>query len=247
MAITTYAPVILAIGLLTTDSHIAQQRREAPTKQEDPWDSGPPPNPKEPASWTFTDRQTSGFVEAVNAQSITLHWPERRVLKLRYDPKTGQQLSCTEERFAAVPGKQFALDATLAKGEYLNTGSPDDTYRIRDVKLGDRVLITFDRRNGINTCKTIRITRRPGGDVPPAPGEKPTAFHKHHEQANADQQWEENRLPYPRKYWPSYLGQDGNFYATPYPSDSKVIVAVPPIAPPPREIKPAVVPDVRQR
>ena len=49
------------------------------------------------------------------------------------------------------------------------------------------------------------------GQVFPAPGEKPNVRHLHHEQANADQDWEEKRMAYPRKYWPTFLADDGEF------------------------------------
>lgn len=235
-----------ALVLLTCDSLFIQQNQGA-LKIQDPWDSGPPPHPKNPASWNFSGRHTWGFVQTVNAQSITLYWPEHILLLQRHDPQTGLQLSCEGTHREAVPGKEFALADELAKGNYSNSASIDDTYRIVDVKIGDKVFIGFDRRNGVDICTAIRIVRRPGGVVPPAPGEKPTDVHRHHEQANADQAWEENKVPYPRKYWPSYLGQDGNFYVGPYPSHSKVIVFVLPVAPAPREIQPRIPPQWRER
>lgn len=169
--------------------------------------------------------RTRGFVQSIGKDGITLYWPAREVLDMRHDPVTGQLLELKKRTLPAVPAKTFVLGEDLAKGGY--SGLDSDSYRVKDVGVGDLVDVHYDRRNGVDICKTIRIDRRPGGRVPPAPGEKPDAFHKHHEQANAHQDWEDFRTPYPRKYWPAYRGPDGKLYAGPYPSESSQDTPIP--------------------
>ncbi|AWM39396.1 hypothetical protein [Gemmata obscuriglobus] len=154
-----------------------------------------------------------------------------------FNPRTGAQLSLKEKHYPEVPAKTFALASELAKGGYAKTWSAD-TYRITDVKVGDRVYIHYDRKDGVDTCRTIRILRRPGGVVPPPPGEKALDKGEHHGRMNAHQAWEEKRTPYPREYMPSFLDRDGLLYDSPYPSESMTIVIIPPKAPMPRLVRP---------
>lgn len=190
-----------------------------------------------PDSWTFTEDRTEGYVESIGKDGITLYWPAGKMLRLRTEPISGEPLELKEIAVALVLGKKFLLDKELAKGGYLKTASGGWTYRITDVRVGDRVEIEYDRRDGIDICKKIRIDRRPNGLVPPAPGEKPDEFRKWHEEKNADQDWEVSRMPYPRKYWHNYRGPDGQFYAGPYPSESAHFVQSLTLAPPPRLVK----------
>lgn len=194
-----------------------------------PW--GAPPPMGDPESMNYSRVRTSGYVESITKDGITLYWPKREMLRLRYDPMTGALIDEKKETLPAVPAKTFPLGKELAAGEYMKPADADMTYRITHVRVGDRVSIEYDRRNGVDICKMIRIERRPGGRVPPAPGEKADTFRKHHEGANANQDWEENRTPYPRKYWSSYRGADGRLYEGPYPSDSIQIVPIKPERP----------------
>lgn len=209
-------------------------------KPPEPWGSGPPGDPiKDPESWTFTKRGTWGFVESIGKDGITLYWPAREIVTERLDPMTGEPRGVPKrETFPAIPAKTFMIGEDLAKGGYKKSDTSNytyRTYRITDVRVGDRVSIEYDRRNGVDICQTICIDRRPKGDVPPAPGERPDSFHKWHELENANQDWEENRAPYPRKYMPSYMGADGKLYVGPFPQQSTRIILIPPeVAPPPR-------------
>jgi hypothetical protein len=228
--------LIACLFVLLTAGQAPAAPPEGPMKTDpEPWNATPPGDPiKDPESWTFTGRGTGGFVQSVGKDGITLYRPAMDVLHLRHDPLTGDPLGVTKkDTLPAWPAKTFLLGEELAKGEYIKTASPPDTYRITDVRVGDWVCIKYDRRNGVDICRTICIHRRPNGRVPPAPGEKPDEFRKYHEGANASQDWEENRLPYPRKYWPSYMGKDGKIYEGPYPSESIQMVPIPP-APPAR-------------
>ena len=194
-----------------------------------PW--GAPPPMGDPESMNYSRVGTSGYVESIDKDAITLYWPEREVMRFRHDPVTGAQVDVKKETLPAVPAKKFLLGKELADGGYTKSATEDMTYRVVDVRVGDRVDIEYDRRNGVDICKMIRIERRPGGRGPPAPGEKADAFRKYHEQANARQDGEENRTPYPRKYWSSYRGADGRLYEGPYPSDSIQIVPIKPERP----------------
>jgi hypothetical protein len=207
----------------------------------DLWNGGPPADPKHPQTWNYTGRNTSGIVQGIDKDGITLYRVEVEVLHWRHDPLSGESFGVKrKETFPAVPAKNFLLAEELTKGEYVKTALPANTYRVTDVRVGDWVSIEYERRNGVDVCKALCIDRRPGGRIPPAPGEKPDAFNKYHEQANARQDWEEKRIAYPRKYWPSYRGQDGKLYVGPYPSESiQIVLKKPvPLAPAPREAKP---------
>lgn len=72
-------------------------------------------------------------------------------------------------------------------------------YRWQDMKRGDQVVITFDRVDGENICKAIRIMKRPGGLVPPSPY---TAFPSripYHEWCNAYNDWVDRGIPVPER------------------------------------------------
>ena len=77
-----------------------------------------------------------------------------------------------------------------------------DTYRLSDLKLGDEVSIRYQRVGKVAVCQTIQIKSRPGGRVPPAPGEGkvPEHFGPYHEYANALQDLQEKGIPLPVKY-----------------------------------------------
>jgi hypothetical protein len=140
------------------------------------------------------------------------------------------------------PPKRFPVSTGLASGgppggfpsRPFNppyTGSY--TYRMADVRVGDRVAIEYYRVDGVDICAAIRIERRPDGRVPPAPGDEPPAnlradlyhlyYPRHHERCNAYQDWEEKGIPLP-----AAIATAGPFLEPPYP----------PVAPAPREVQP---------
>lgn len=217
------------LAILTVAVSLAAAPPEKPVKFSAPWGAPPPGDPiREPFTWNFRSRGTDGIVKAVEKDGITLYYPPADHFRLHIDPVNGAQLR--EERIGrspAWPDKKFSLAEELAQGRYVKDAPRQMTYRVSDLCVGDWVTIEYDRRNGVDYVRTICIDRRPGSLVPPAPGEDPNAFRKHHEKANADQAWRENRTPYPRKYWPTYRGADGKFYDSPYPSESTRIVPVP--------------------
>ena len=235
-----FAHFVCPLVLLWGGQALTAQFQNPPTAS-DPWNAGPPATPNDAEIWNFARRNTGGFVQSISKDGITLHRPKIEVHHWRHDPINGKSLGMHMiETLAAWPAKKFLLVEELAKGNYIKGTPPGDTYRITDVRVGDWVGIEFCRRNGIDICKTITIERRPHGRVPPAPGENPDAFRKHHERANADQDWEKKRIAYPRKYWTSYQGKDGKIYEGPYPSESFQIIPILPKAPAPHAARPAV-------
>jgi hypothetical protein len=137
--------------------------------------------------------------------------------------------------------KKFAVSETLAAGKVpkeprllngrtkLYDARPIDMYRLTDVKVGDSVMILYARTGGVDICDHIRITKRPGGQVPPLPDEaewlasiegslpaktranlSPPTLAKirerdakrirYHERMNAYWDLEEKGIPYPEKF-----------------------------------------------
>jgi len=97
--------------------------------------------------------------------------------------------------------KMFPVSGPLAKGKHpaedLGFGY---TYRLSDVCVGDKVAIFCSVTDGV--CTHICINRRPGGKIPPAPGEPADIVFKYHELVQTRQDWEEKGTPIPGKYHP---------------------------------------------
>jgi hypothetical protein len=106
--------------------------------------------------------------------------------------------------------------------------SSSETYRLSDVRVGDLVSLKGRREEGINTCDTVSILRRPGSRVPPAPGEPEDQVDKFHEGMQALQDQEEQGTGVPRK--PGEGPPDAK-RATPPPPKKN---AAPPMIPPAR-------------
>jgi hypothetical protein len=105
----------------------------------------------------------------------------------------------------------FALSDSLASGAVPSEArflpgrtsaykvSPSAMYRLKDVEVGDLVMIYYSSFNNRLTCDHISILRRPSGRVPPLPEEAevlrrppplppefaPTAYTPYHELMNA--------------------------------------------------------------
>jgi|SRR6185437_1044427 len=95
--------------------------------------------------------------------------------------------------------RTYELSPRLASGDY-----PRDyihaMFKAADVKLGDRVDITYHRKMGRETCDIILIKRRPGGKVPKSRYTGDWGKHVPHEMFQAFQDWEEKGIPIPQKY-----------------------------------------------
>jgi hypothetical protein len=101
------------------------------------------------------------------------------------------------------------------------------TYRLTDLKVGDIVSVeTGITREGEEYCLQILINRRPGGIIPPEPGERFPDRYGIHIRNQAEQDWEEKGIPIPKKY----LDPNGR---TPWTNPP-----YPPVAPMPRAAKP---------
>ena len=99
-----------------------------------------------------------------------------------------------------------AISRTFSIGDELLKGKQDprercqSDYRLTDVSVGDIVYIVLHRSGGDVVCTTVRIRRRPGGEVPRAPFEEPDSRDPYHEAMNAYQRFEEKGVPLPLKY-----------------------------------------------
>ena len=125
-----------------------------------------------------------GFVVAVDAQSITVRGSE-----------TGRPNE-------VVVTRRFMAGAALLNGEQDRDYNSAADHRLKDVRIGDRVYLTLRQSDVPDVCATVRIERRPGGVVPPAPWDAPDNPNPVHEYLNAWQAFEEKGTPLPEKYDP---------------------------------------------
>ncbi|MBX9622203.1 MAG: hypothetical protein K2X82_00155 [Gemmataceae bacterium] len=100
----------------------------------------------------------------------------------------------------AEPERRVPVDEVLAAGGFAPNLSPSETYRLSDVRVGDEVNVYGKVADGRVVCTSISIERRPGGRVPPAPGEDPGTADPYHERKNAHQDFEYHGIPLPEKY-----------------------------------------------
>lgn len=119
--------------------------------------------------------------------------------------------------------KQFQIDPKLIGPPPANPFAWFG-HRLADVRVGDVVRVEYHHRNGLDTCQAIDICRRPGGKIPPVPGESPHAPFRVHERLQAYQDWEEKGIPIPPEHLPVHPG----LLAVPFP----------PVAPMPRKAGP---------
>lgn len=144
----------------------------------------------------FTNAQCNGSVLAVSSKSITILPSDRSLARVVY--------RSNKEAFAFVRVflhktnhfRTFIASPVLASGSYPIGGFtvPSHTYRLSDVKVGDRIQLTYSRSNGVDYCDEICITRRPDGRVPPAPGEPLGQRFRHHDAMNLAQDREAQGL-----------------------------------------------------
>ena len=150
--------------------------------------SGPPlpvaPPPREVPPKRAASRPSvyRGFVVAVDAQSITVR---------------GAEVGLPQPEVI----RRFMAGAALLAGEQDREYNSAADYRLKDVRVGDRVYLML-RQDVPDVCATVRIERRPGGVVPPAPWWPTDAPNPHHEYLNAWQAFEEKGTPLPEKYDP---------------------------------------------
>jgi hypothetical protein len=110
-------------------------------------------------------------------------------------------------------GKIIQGEYRFAASDYIRTGIGEPlhalAYRLIDLQRGDRVFVKYDRVRGLDTCTTLAIQRRPGGRVPPNPGEPVNRRNRYHDFANAKQDFEEKGIPIPQRFIvPNPMKQD---------------------------------------
>jgi hypothetical protein len=97
--------------------------------------------------------------------------------------------------------RKFAVSRQLAAGAFRRRPQVvvSASYRLSDVRVGDWVEVGYARIGDLDICYDLRIARRPGGQVPPAPGEDPDTPErsKYHVRMNEIQAREEKEKTLP--------------------------------------------------
>lgn len=148
-----------------------------------------------------------GPVTAVTKASITIVYLGGEETTLRFSPQ-GKLVDKAITRIPRQPPKTFRVSEALAAGKFDSGGGSAFSYRLSDVRVGDRVCIWYNRVDGVDICERISIDRRPGGRIPPAPGQRSEDPIQWHEWMNAQQDFEEKGIPIPDKYLPHCPGID---------------------------------------
>lgn len=157
-----------------------------------------------------------GIVTRVDKNSITVAGFEKKIEK--FVPITGGKYRVEIQIVPAQAARRFSAVGPLATGGFLEHGIPSAQYRLSDVRVGDQVYFDWRTFEGVDEVHYIMIKRRPGGKVPPSPGEKAGEKHPHHERMNAQQAFEERGEAIPYEYHPGGSQKQ--------------------VAPPPRAVKP---------
>lgn len=107
----------------------------------------------------------AGTVTEVTKDSITIQWVN--------SPNQKPKKFAASETLAAgkVPTERRVRPGTAPPPGGPSRLMPEYMYRLSDVKVGDCVGIFYARIGGLDICDHIRISRRPGGEVPPLPEE----------------------------------------------------------------------------
>ena len=107
-----------------------------------------------------------GVVTAVAKDSITIQW-------VNSPDEKPKKFAVSEDLAAGRPGLEPRQLPGALPPPPVRPASvmPEYGYRLTDVKVGDCVGIFYTRTGGVDICDHIRISRRPGGEVPPLPKE----------------------------------------------------------------------------
>lgn len=176
-----------------------------------------------------------GIVMELSKNSITIICPE--VVVHAPQMGAGGVIRWGPKVVPAEPPKRFAVSEALAAGRVPKDPRPGsgrrpyfvgapDMYRLTDVKVGDHVSIIYARVGGVDICDHIRITKRPGGRVPPLSEEAenlrriklppeiepPGPYIRYDERMNAYWDLEDKGIPYPEKF-----GRHRRFPVAPMP------------------------------
>lgn len=105
-------------------------------------------------------------------------------------------------KLADQPERKFFAAGPLAEGGYGKQGV--GSYRLADIRVGDRVIVNGLRKNTAEFADSVSIRGRPGGTVPPAADDldKPPLAGTpwYHEYRNAEQDLAERGVPLPAGY-----------------------------------------------
>lgn len=99
--------------------------------------------------------------------------------------------------------REFLLSESLSAGNIPSEASGKDRYSLKDVLIGDLVVLTYGTFPQGSVCQSVSIHRRPGGKVPPADDFSQYAQYRWHDLANAKQDLEEKGTPIPQKCLPT--------------------------------------------
>jgi len=206
-----------------------------------------------PAASAQYDRELSSKPQPPRAGTTGRGWYYGTVTELTKDSIT---VTFGKEKHELFPLSDILRSGGFAKWESPVPGwpsfsvMPSQMYRLKDVKTGDMVSIEYSAIAGAITCDNIRITKRPGGRVPPLPDEaeklrnplellkarfpndwerkkdryKAFVYIPYHEEMNAYWDLEDKGIPYPEKF-----GDKRRFPVAPMPR--KKVLESPPISP----------------
>lgn len=153
--------------------------------------------------WTYNGHQPLSVWEPDSPRGR--RWVRKLVLARDYFIETDFWGRIRTVRRGDEPPRRFWVGAELEDGSYRTTMGAKFTYRLKDVRVGDEVLLWMEHgRHYTDLCANICIRRRPGGRVPQAPGEEPGEERPHHERMQAAQDWEEHGMPFPAKFRSSH-------------------------------------------
>ncbi|HSQ58650.1 MAG TPA: hypothetical protein VLM40_23215, partial [Gemmata sp.] len=124
---------------------------------------------------------------------------DHRIAIGRNLPYSGMVVGKTEKTIVIQKrgqvAREFPLSEVLASGEVPAEATGGARYSLKDVLIGDLVVISYDTFPQGNVCHAVTIHRRPGGRVPPADDSSATAKYRWHDLANAKQDLEEKGTP----------------------------------------------------
>lgn len=182
--------VLLYVGLIAvgpTDSASGQPGPQVGTH--------PPPGsgPQRPR------RSTGGTVTEVGKDFITIKFHAHIETAVHQAPD-GRVLKLVDRVIPATEPMRYVIAQPLANGKPPLWFGDMYSYRVSDVLVGDHVTIGWSEQNGAKYCEMICIYNRPGGKIPPAPGEPQDARWPWHEIQQARMDRLERGVPMPDKF-----------------------------------------------
>lgn len=228
--------LILPLGLVLVAAWLMPTAPgEAGVPQTDGEIQRKPPPPK----YEHVYYPTQGTVRAVEKFAVTIYFPGGTIMSSR----GGTPFEASG--FVPPETTRFQLSATLAAGGYPAPGrtpstllggasvSESETYRVSDLQMGDLVRVHRYRRDGVDVLDAIMIERRPGGRIPPAPGQSPTVTVPYHELKDAYWDLEEKGIAYPahfgymRRFPPAPMPREVDRFPAPEPREVPLPVIPP--------------------